>query len=82
VSKRSNWPPASSTTYAVFATGDITMPNGCEPRGSASVVTTLRFVGSITLMLAPCLLVTHSRPFGARAIERGAAPTATSPSFA
>ena len=38
--------------------------------------------GLITLRLPPCLATTQIMPFGARAIDRGAMPTATSPSFA
>ena len=43
---------------------------------------TLSVAGSITLIDAPCLLLTHSRPFAVRAIERGAAPTVISASLA
>ena len=82
MSNFSTWPPASSVTYAAFATGDITMPNGCEPRASVIVRVTARVDGSITLRLPLCLATTQIMPFGARAIVRGAVPTATSPSFA
>src|SRR5262245_52749138 len=58
------------------------MPNGCEPRARVRVRVTVRVDGSITLIEAPCLLLTHSAPFGATAIARGATPTATSPSLA
>ena len=38
--------------------------------------------GSITLRVALCLLATHSMPFGATAMVRGAVPTAISASLA
>ena len=58
------------------------MPKGCDPRGKARVRLTAKLVASTTLMLAPCLFVTHTMPFGATASVRGAAPTAISASFA
>ena len=57
------------------------MPYGCEPRGSAIVRTTTRVAGSITLIVADCLLATQIRPSRATARVRGAAPTGTSASL-
>ena len=54
-----------SATKARLATGDITMPNGCDPRGSASVRVTARVAGSITLIVAACL-VAHPQQSGRR----------------
>ena len=46
------------------------------------VATTVRVSGSMTLIELPRLFTTQNKPLGARAIERGARPTFTSPSRA
>ena len=61
--------------------GDIAMPKGRDPRGSATVPTTLLVAGSITLMESLRLFVTQTKPLAATAIERGAVPTGTSASL-
>ena len=74
----STWPVASSATSAKPPLADITMPNGCEARGSAKVRLNASVVGLITLIVALCLFATHSMPSGATATVRGALPTVIS----
>ena len=58
------------------------MPNGCDANGRAIVRVTASVAGSITLIVADCLFVTQTSPFGAMARVRGEAPTAISACFA
>ncbi len=71
----------SKATYAARPSGANTRPKGCDALGSVIVRLTLIVDGSITLMVAERRLVTQTSPFGARAIDRGAVPTAISASF-
>jgi hypothetical protein len=74
-SSLSTRPSASSATYTVLPAGSATMPNGWDANGSAIVRVTARVAESMTLMDAPCLLVTQTSPLLRTASARGAAPT-------
>jgi hypothetical protein len=76
-SRRSSRAAAPSVTQAALPLGANTRPCGCEARGSATVRATASVEASMTLIEALSRLSTHSVPSGARAMLRGAAPTAT-----
>ena len=70
-------PVACSDTQAV-PSAEITMPNGWDAAGIATVCTTASVDGDTMLMLAASRLTTQMRPSGARARVRGSRPTAIS----
>ena len=82
MSNFSTCPVPSSTTRANPPTGAIATPNGIDARGSAIVRLMVKVAALITLIVALCLLLTHTIPLGATASVCGAVPTVTSASLA